>query len=64
MAASGKKQVPVYCYQCVAGPDLMKVEVEDGIATRIQSNYELSGSHPGGGRVFGIGESSPTQKPS
>ena len=25
-----KREVPVYCYQCVAGPDLMKVEVEDG----------------------------------
>lgn len=29
----GKKQVPIYCYQCVAGPDLMKVEVENGVAT-------------------------------
>ena len=28
-----KREVPVYCYQCVAGPDLMKVEVEDGVAT-------------------------------
>ena len=24
-----RKRVPVYCYQCVAGPDLMQVEVED-----------------------------------
>ena len=32
-----RKTVPVYCYQCVAGPDLMRVEVEDGIATRIES---------------------------
>lgn len=46
-----KKQVPVYCYQCVAGPDLMKVEVEDGIATRIESNYDITGEHPGAGRV-------------
>ena len=43
--------VPVYCYQCVAGPDLMRVEVEDGIATRIESNYAITDSHPGGGRV-------------
>ena len=27
-----KKQVPIYCNQCVAGPDLMKVDVEDGVA--------------------------------
>ena len=46
-----KKTVPVYCYQCVAGPDLLKVEVEDGVATRIESNYDISGAHPGGGRV-------------
>ena len=46
-----RKKVPVYCYQCVAGPDLMRVEVEDGIATRIESNYAVAGSHPGGGRV-------------
>jgi phenylacetyl-CoA:acceptor oxidoreductase len=46
-----KKKVPVYCYQCVAGPDLMTVEVEDGIATRIESNYNITDKHPGGGRV-------------
>jgi phenylacetyl-CoA:acceptor oxidoreductase len=46
-----RKKVPVYCYQCVAGPDLMKVEVEDGVATRIESNYDVSDRHPGGGRV-------------
>jgi len=48
---SGKKQVPVYCYQCVAGPDLLKVEVEDGVAKRIASNYDIRQEHPGGGRV-------------
>ena len=46
-----KKQVPIFCYQCVAGPDLMKVEVEDGVATRIESNYDIADEHPGGGRV-------------
>ena len=46
-----KKHVPVYCYQCVAGPDLLKVEVEDGVATRIASNYDIRDEHPGGGRV-------------
>jgi phenylacetyl-CoA:acceptor oxidoreductase len=48
---SERKLVPVYCNQCVAGPDLMRVEVEDGIATRIESNYAIKDSHPAGGRV-------------
>ncbi|HEX7006275.1 MAG TPA: molybdopterin-dependent oxidoreductase [Alphaproteobacteria bacterium] len=48
---AAKKKVPVYCYQCVAGPDLMKVEVEDGVALRVESNYDIRGQHPGGGRV-------------
>ena len=39
MPNSEKKHVPVYCYQCVSGPDLMRVEVEDGVATRIESNW-------------------------
>ena len=49
--AEGKKLVPVYCYQCVAGPDLLKVEVENGVATRIESNYDIEDEHPGKGRV-------------
>ena len=46
-----RREVPVYCYQCVAGPDLLKVEVEDGVATRIASNFDIREEHPGGGRV-------------
>ncbi len=42
---------PTYCYQCVAGPDLLTVEEEDGLAVRIESNYGLADHHPGGGRV-------------
>ena len=49
--SESKKKVPIFCYQCVAGPDLMKVEVEDGIAKRIESNFDISHAHPGGGRV-------------
>ncbi|HQY27883.1 MAG TPA: molybdopterin-dependent oxidoreductase, partial [Burkholderiaceae bacterium] len=49
MGASRK--VPIYCYQCVAGPDLLTVEVENGVATRVESNYDISSQHPGGGRV-------------
>jgi len=49
--AGAVRKVPVYCYQCVAGPDLMKVQVEDGVATRLESNYDIRGEHPGCGRV-------------
>jgi phenylacetyl-CoA:acceptor oxidoreductase len=48
---SETKKVPIFCYQCVAGPDLMKVEVKDGIAVRLASNYDIKAEHPGGGRV-------------
>ncbi len=46
-----KKKVPIFCYQCVSGPDLMQVEVEDGIATRIESNFNISRRHPSDARV-------------
>lgn len=48
---NSRQSVPIYCYQCVAGPDLMRVEVEDGIAKRIVSNFDIADQHPGGGRV-------------
>lgn len=46
-----KTKVPVYCYQCVCGPDLLKVEVEDGVAVRVESNLDVKEEHPGCGRV-------------
>ncbi len=30
------QKIPVYCYQCVAGPDLLNVVVEDGVATCVE----------------------------
>jgi phenylacetyl-CoA:acceptor oxidoreductase len=44
-------KVKTYCYQCVAGPDLLEVEVEDGVATQVTPNFDAAGVHPGGGRV-------------
>jgi phenylacetyl-CoA:acceptor oxidoreductase len=44
-------KVPVYCYQCVAGPDLMKVIVRDGVAVGVEPNRDLAGIHPAGGTV-------------
>ena len=42
---------PTFCYQCVAGPDLLTVEEEDGVAVRVESNYCAGEHHPGGGRI-------------
>ena len=46
-----KTKVPVYCYQCVCGPDLLKVETDDGVAVRVESNLDVKEEHPGCGRV-------------
>ncbi|MBI3914698.1 MAG: molybdopterin-dependent oxidoreductase [Chloroflexi bacterium] len=45
------QKIPEYCYQCVAGPDLLNVCVEDGVATRIEPNWKFGGIHPGRGTV-------------
>ncbi len=48
---AGTKRVPSYCYNCVAGPDFMKVKVENGIATEIEPNFDAEQVHPARGRV-------------
>jgi phenylacetyl-CoA:acceptor oxidoreductase len=45
------KRVPTYCYQCVAGPDLLTVKVQDGVATEVEPNFCAAKVHPGGGKV-------------
>jgi phenylacetyl-CoA:acceptor oxidoreductase len=50
-AATRTERVPTYCYQCVAGPDLLSVKVVDGVATEVEPNYCAADVHPGGGRV-------------
>ena len=40
-----------YCYQCVAGPDLLTVKLVDGVATEVEPNFAASEIHPGGGKV-------------
>ncbi len=42
--------VPTYCYNCVAGPDLLMVKVVDGVATEIGPNFAAKGIHPGDGK--------------
>ncbi|MEK9723935.1 MAG: molybdopterin-dependent oxidoreductase, partial [Rhodospirillaceae bacterium] len=46
-----RRKVPIYCNQCVCGPDLFTVEVEDGVARSIQPNFAAEETHPGHGRV-------------
>jgi phenylacetyl-CoA:acceptor oxidoreductase len=45
------ERVPVYCYQCVAGPDLLKVIVTDGVAVGVEPNSDLAREHPACGKV-------------
>ncbi len=45
------KRVATYCYQCVAGPDLLTVKVEDGVAREVEPNFAAAAVHPGGGKV-------------
>jgi phenylacetyl-CoA:acceptor oxidoreductase len=49
--AARARNVSSYCYQCVAGPDLLTVRVEEGIATEIAPNFAAAEIHPAGGRV-------------
>jgi len=44
-------RVPTYCNQCVAGPDLLTVKVEDGVATQVEPNFDAADVHPGGGKI-------------
>jgi phenylacetyl-CoA:acceptor oxidoreductase len=43
--------VPSFCYNCVSGPDFMKVKVENGVATEIGPNFDAEDIHPARGRV-------------
>lgn len=45
------RRVPTYCYQCVAGPDLLTVKVVDGVATEVEPNFCAATIHPGGGKT-------------
>jgi phenylacetyl-CoA:acceptor oxidoreductase len=45
------KRVPTYCYQCVAGPDLLTVGVCDGAPAEVEPNFAAAGVHPGAGKV-------------
>jgi phenylacetyl-CoA:acceptor oxidoreductase len=48
---STTERIPTYCYQCVAGPDLLKVIVRDGVAVGVEPNCDMADTHPAGGKV-------------
>jgi phenylacetyl-CoA:acceptor oxidoreductase len=50
MTQAAVRKVPTYCYQCVAGPDLLNVVVEDGVAVKVEPNFDFKDQHPAGGR--------------
>jgi len=39
-----ERSVFTYCYQCVAGPDLLTVRIQDGVATEIIRTSKLQKS--------------------
>jgi phenylacetyl-CoA:acceptor oxidoreductase len=45
------RTLPTTCYQCNAGPEMLNVRVEDGVATEVRPHFESAGVHPGGGKV-------------
>ncbi|MCC7166616.1 MAG: molybdopterin-dependent oxidoreductase [Rhodospirillales bacterium] len=45
------KRVPTYCYQCVAGPELLTVKVVDGVATEVEPNFKSAEVHPANGKI-------------
>ena len=48
---AARKKVATYCYQCVAGPDLLTVDVVDGVATGVEPNFAVRGMHPADGKI-------------
>ncbi|MCF6233374.1 MAG: molybdopterin-dependent oxidoreductase [Rhodobacteraceae bacterium] len=46
-----RNSVSSYCYQCVAGPDLLKVDTIDGVPFQIRPNGSAAKIHPAAGKV-------------
>ena len=49
-----ERSVSTYCYQCVAGPDLLKVRIQDDVATEIAPNFDAAKVHPADGKACGL----------
>ncbi len=50
-APRNRDRVWSYCYQCVAGPDLLEVDIRDGIPDQVRPNDRAADIHPAGGKV-------------
>jgi len=44
-------RIPTICYQCNAGPDLLTVHRENGVAVCVEPRFDAAGIHPADGRV-------------
>ncbi len=49
-APSNVQRFASFCYNCVSGPDFLKVKVENGVATEIEPNFDAEHVHPARGR--------------
>jgi phenylacetyl-CoA:acceptor oxidoreductase len=50
-ALTNRASVYSYCYQCVSGPDLLKVDVADGVPYQVRPNASAANIHPADGKV-------------
>ncbi|NOX72097.1 MAG: molybdopterin-dependent oxidoreductase, partial [Alphaproteobacteria bacterium] len=50
-APTNRASVSSYCYQCVSGPDLLKVDVADGVPYQIRPSGSAAEIHPADGKV-------------
>jgi phenylacetyl-CoA:acceptor oxidoreductase len=48
---TSRKRVSTYCYQCVNGPDILSIDVADGIAVEVAPNFSARGLHPADGKI-------------
>ena len=46
-----RERISTYCYQCVNGPDILTVDVIDGVATGVGPNFDVRGLHPADGKI-------------
>ncbi|HET7362463.1 MAG TPA: molybdopterin-dependent oxidoreductase [Burkholderiales bacterium] len=44
-------RIPTYCYQCVAGPDLLTVGTCDGVVHDVEPNFAAAAIHPANGKI-------------
>lgn len=49
-APSDVHRLSSFCFNCVSGPDFLKIKVENGVATEIEPNFDAEHIHPGRGR--------------